>query len=259
MAKRLAKETSSDENYKRVVAEFLDQLIRHFVIELRAKRFEKGYIQGMSLLFAHDSRLHKLNYQIPDEEIKKLATVHQTWRAALKEGDRIDVLVKADDRSSLKGWMQGKIASVDEDQLNVIFPESSQAYDCRVERYAAEIAQFESKTKDDYEWKRTSIAEWMEVDAHDKFSWNKATLVKTDEVKIQGTDRVYPQVRVGYRIYRDATGPTAKKDERGTFEGWSEKQDDHMPVFCPRIAPWATRVKKAPLENEIEEDLDEHI
>jgi mannose/cellobiose epimerase-like protein (N-acyl-D-glucosamine 2-epimerase family) len=76
MAKRLAKETSSDDNYKNIVAEFLDQLIRHFVIELKGKRFDKAYIQGMSLLFAHDSRLHKLNFQIPDEEIKKLATVH---------------------------------------------------------------------------------------------------------------------------------------------------------------------------------------
>jgi hypothetical protein len=119
--------------------------------------------------------------------------------------------------------MQGQIATVDEDQLNVIFPDSSQAYDCRVERYAAELAQFESKTKADYEWKRNNVKLWLEVDAHDKFSWNKATVVKHEEQKIHGTDRVFQQVKIGYRVYREATGNTAKKDDHGTYDGWSEK------------------------------------
>ena len=64
---------------------------------------------------------------------------------------------------------------------------------------------------------------------------------------------------MGYRVYREATGPSAKKDDHGTYEGWSEKQDDLMPMICPRLAPWQTRVKKTVQADDVEEDLDEHI
>jgi hypothetical protein len=44
MAKRLAKETSTDDSYKNIVADFLEALFRHFAIELKAKRYNKDFI-----------------------------------------------------------------------------------------------------------------------------------------------------------------------------------------------------------------------
>ena len=39
---------------------------------------------------------------------------------------------------------------------------------------------------------------------------------------------------VGYRVYRDASNQY-RKDERGTFEGWSNKFDEWIPIYSPRI------------------------
>jgi hypothetical protein len=52
--------------------------------------------------------------------------------------------------------MQGLITSVnlDGDTLNVEFPDSSCIYDGIVDRWSTNIMKFESKTKEDYEWRR---------------------------------------------------------------------------------------------------------
>lgn len=50
-----------------------------------------------------------------------------------------------------------------------------------MDRWATEICPFESKTKEDYAWRREHLVECkdLEVDAHDKNSWLKATVFET--------------------------------------------------------------------------------
>ena len=117
---------------------------------------------------------------MPEIELQKMRTHGQEWRKDLKAGDRIDCFVKCDEKSKQFGWMQGLIVSVnlDGDSLNVEFPESSCIYDGIVDRWSTNIMQFESKTKEDYEWRRQFLqnAVNLECEVHDKMSWNKATI-----------------------------------------------------------------------------------
>lgn len=59
------------------------------------------------------------------------------------------------------------------------------------------------------------------------------------------------------RVYRDIPN-SVRKDERGTYEGWSVKFDEWVPVFSPRIMPWATKVGVYE-EEEITDDLDDLV
>ena len=59
----------------------------------------------MTLLFQHDSFLHRFNYHLTQDEIKNLAIASQSWRKDLIVGSKVDVLVKADERSKLYGWI----------------------------------------------------------------------------------------------------------------------------------------------------------
>jgi hypothetical protein len=72
--------------------------------------------------------------------MKRIATAGQTWRADLKEGNMIDVLSRADEKYSHKGWMQAKIVEVHDDTLRLEYTGSSDWYDCHIDRYAVEIA-----------------------------------------------------------------------------------------------------------------------
>jgi len=60
-----------------------------------------------------------------------------------------------------------------------------------------------------------------------------------------------------FRVYRDVPN-SLRKDERGTYEGWSVKFDEWIPVYSPRIMPWASKVGVIE-EDEIEEDFDDLI
>lgn len=62
LAKRLAKERSHDENYLRVVADTIQQLIFLFALELKMKRFSPSFISAMTLLFNHDASIHRFHY-----------------------------------------------------------------------------------------------------------------------------------------------------------------------------------------------------
>jgi len=104
--------------------------------------------------------------------------------------------------------------------------------DRNLDRWSIEIAPFESKTKEIWEWKKT-IKPDDKIDVQDDaFKWGKATILSiTDEV-IEGTDRTYPLAVVGMRIYK-ANGPIS--DGKGAFEGWSSTFDEKVPIYSPRI------------------------
>ena len=63
---------------------------------------------------------------------------------------------------------------------------------------------------------------------------------------------------VAFRVYREKPpGPTTKSDERGTFDGWSVKFDEWIPVYSPRLAPYESKVGKTGMEDiDLDEDLD---
>lgn len=49
-----------------------------------------------------------------------------------------------------------------------------------IDRWSVEIAPYESKTKELFEWKNTLAANTV-VDAHDKTVWNKSTILEIKE------------------------------------------------------------------------------
>ena len=48
-----------------------------------------------------------------------------------------------------------------------------------MDRWSTDLVQFETKTKEDYEWRKTVLqnAINLECDVHDKSSWNKSTVL----------------------------------------------------------------------------------
>lgn len=79
----------------------LEVLVRLFLQELQAKRFNYEFYAAMTLLFNHEAIIHKYHFQIPDGDLKKLRTADQGWRKELSVGDYVDVQVKADERGRL--------------------------------------------------------------------------------------------------------------------------------------------------------------
>ena len=96
--------------------------------------------------------------------MKKIATTGQTWRADLKVGDMVDVLTRADERCTHKGWMQAKIVEAYDEALRLEYVDTSDWFDCHIDRNAVELAQFETRTKDDYAWRASKLEQWTEID-----------------------------------------------------------------------------------------------
>ena len=131
----------------------MEGLILVFLSELKAQRYSEPFIAGMTFVFQPDSSLHQYHYQIASETLKHLRTSKQVWRKDLKTGDRVDVLVKGDEKSAMTGFLQAVITRVEGDTLFLEFPESSNFYDTTMDRWATQICPFESKTKEDYAWR----------------------------------------------------------------------------------------------------------
>ena len=92
-------------------------------------------------------------------------------------------------------------------------------------------------------------------DCHDKFKWEEATVFNMQEDTMGG--RPILLANVGFRVYR-TVGKKIRQDERGTFDGWSNKYDELIPVFSPRIQQHLSRVNKGVLdEDDVDEELDD--
>ena len=59
-------------------------------------------------MFEYDVFLHNYNYQIPEDELKKLRNTNQKWRRDLKEEDMVDAIV--DENNKCAGWSQARIS-----------------------------------------------------------------------------------------------------------------------------------------------------
>ena len=78
------------------------------------------------------------------------------------------------------GWSQARISSVNGDMLQLEYIFDVKSVDRYMDRWSVEIALFESKTKETWEWK-SKLQPGQVVDAHDKSVWNKSTILDIKE------------------------------------------------------------------------------
>jgi len=128
-----------------------------------------------------------------------------------------------------------------------------------MDRWSTDIAQFEAKTKEDYAWRRENLAKLdlvdFIVDCHDKFKWEEGTLFNVFEDKTGGRPVLF--ANTGFRVYR-TEGKKLRSDDRGVYDGWSNKYDEDIPIFNPRIQPHLSKVNSFSKEEE-GEDSDEEL
>ena len=104
ITKLLAREKSQDMQYLTIIAEVLKAFVSIYLIQLKNQRYNAEFTQAMTWVFAPDCNLHRLHYKISEDELKKIKTLHQAWRRDIKEGDKLDICIRYDERSSLQGW-----------------------------------------------------------------------------------------------------------------------------------------------------------
>ena len=157
-------------------------------------------------------------------------------------GDKVDVHVYGDVKKNGEGWLQGVIEEAEGDNLNVIFPKASAEFDKTINRWSYDLAPFEVMTKEDYAWRATLEGSKVEVqiDCHDKIKWEEGTIVRSKMTSI-GALRPFEEVEVGFRIYTEM-GKNIKKDDKGrSYIGYSERLDQWIPLYSPKIQPHLTR------------------
>lgn len=93
-----------------------------------------------------------------NDDLRRLSTSRQTWRSALKVGDQVDVKVSGDEKDKTSGWAQACITRIEGELLSVVFPELPTDFDRDVAVWSTDVAQFETRTKEDYEWRRANLA-----------------------------------------------------------------------------------------------------
>jgi hypothetical protein len=111
---------------------------------------------------------HRLAFLIPEEQLQKLLTQGEgeVWRNDLKEGDMVDALwhhLDKQNNSRGSGWSQAMITKVEGDCMRIEYTKEPSAEARVLERWSVEIAPFESKTKEIWEFKKT-IETDMQVD-----------------------------------------------------------------------------------------------
>ena len=128
------------------------------------------------------------------------------------------------------GWAQARVGQVNGDTLHLEFINDVKTTDRYLDRWSVEMAQFETKTKDLFEWKKNLKVGDL-VDANDKATWNKSTILELKTEKISDTREVI-MAKIGFRVYQENG---TKNDKIGAFEGWSDRFDEWIGIFSPRI------------------------
>ena len=77
------------------------------------------------------------------------------------------------------------------------------------------------------------------MDAWDGTDWLEATIFETKAEEV-APGRVVEFAWVAFRVYRE-TGKRMRKDTRGTYDGWSAKFDEWMPIYNNLIVPHRTK------------------
>lgn len=234
-----------------MIAEIYENYMRLFLALLKLGYYHGAFFDSIRNVFTHDNILNLYNYQIPEEELRKLRSQDQQWRTELKVGDMVDAIV--DDLSyRCTGWSQARIDQINGDTLRLEFIYDVKTCDRYIDRWSLEIAQYESKTKDSWEWRQTLEVNSL-IDGYDKTTWNKATILEIKEQHISET-RSVKLALVGFRVYFEAG---KKNDERGNYEGWSNRFDEWISIYSPRIQTYLSKTLKGQYEdNDLNDDYD---
>jgi len=119
--------------------------------------------------------------------------------------------------------------------VNIIFPDLPEEYDHHQPIWTLDIAEFESKTKDDYQWRHdcfgTPGKSGYVLDMHDSLRWEQGTIWDVYEQTTE-TGRTVLMASIGFRVYCENG---KKKDEHGPYNGWSIKYDEKIPILNPRL------------------------
>lgn len=181
----------------------------------------------------------------------------QVWRQQLKVGDQVDVKIDSDLNKKHKGWVQATVVGIEGEMLNLSFPELPAEYDHDLPAWTTDIAEFESKTKADYEWRRSCFANTDTVDyitdMHDLIRWEQGTIFDVREDSSNG--RTVLMANCGFRVYVEGG---KKVDEIGRFDGWSVRYDELIPVFNQRLQPQGSRFGRTNIDDD-DDDLDAGI
>ena len=92
----------------------------------------------------------------------------------------------------------------------------------------------------------------LECDMHDKCKWYRCTILDIQEQNDFG--RTILMANCALRVYRENPKYMSNRDALGTYEGFGERWDELVPVYSPRLAPWATKVEAAETE-EVTDDV----
>lgn len=181
------------------------------------RRFDDNFICALTWCFQPACMLHQNHFQYTNEELKQIALGKQTWRHELAVDSQVDVLLDVDKSS---GWLKGTVKAVDGDRLSVEFLDSDPEHDKIVGRWSTHIAEADSKTKKDSEWRHATFIGKTDVvcDVYDGNEWLEATVFETVDKQVQ-YGRVIPMCFVAFRVYREK-GRKLRQDERGVYEGY---------------------------------------
>ncbi len=67
-----------------MIANILEGYTRLFFELLKRGQYVPVFFDAMKHVFEHDSILHNYNYQISEEELKRIRSANQEWRKELK-------------------------------------------------------------------------------------------------------------------------------------------------------------------------------
>lgn len=87
------------------------------------------------------------------------------------------------------------------------------------------------------------------IDCLEQITWYKSTILLEREVRV-ADGRNIKEFLIAFRVYSDKG---SKSDQKGKYEGLSEKYDKWVPAFSPRITHFYT---KSQSRGYASEDLD---
>jgi hypothetical protein len=158
LIRKMMRERSRDDNYLDICGKVLEAFLGLMLAEMKAGYYNQDFLFACRSILDYDCMLHKFSFQIADEALQALYTKGsgQAWRKDLKEGDCVDSLLHTYDRlrnSRSSGWTRARVVKVDEDKLHLEYPTELQDADRVLDRWSVELAPYESKTKEAWEWK----------------------------------------------------------------------------------------------------------
>lgn len=136
--------------------------------------------------------------------------------------------------------------------MQILFLCEHRTVDKLIDRNSMLIAPFESKSKQIFEWKH-ELKPGDVIDAYDKNMWNKSTILDITEQEV-AQERVIKLANIAYRVYQEKG---SKSDERGAYDGYSNRYDEWIPLYSPRIQPFHTKTQRTFYEDvDIDDELD---